>query len=98
MRTGTYPQQQHFDNLSYISDGRDHISYRSDPYAISTRNVAFDGNGVVLQPSELKPSKRDKNTIFKYRPGQESIYAYNNAAFRYLRTFFKTKLFISFSA
>ncbi|CAF4023688.1 unnamed protein product, partial [Rotaria sp. Silwood2] len=50
MRNDTYSQRQHFDNLSYISDGRDRISYISDPYAASSRDAVLHGNGFVLQP------------------------------------------------
>ncbi|CAF1147952.1 unnamed protein product [Rotaria sordida] len=81
MRNGIYSKRQHFDNLSYISDGRDRISYTNDPYAVSSRNTALDGNGFVLQPSELKKSRRENDIIYTFRPGQDSIYAYNNAAF-----------------
>jgi hypothetical protein len=83
MSAGVYPKRQHFDNLSYISDGRDRISYNNDPYAISSRDATRDGNSVVLQPTELKRPRRENNTIYTYRPGQDNIYAYNNAAFRY---------------
>jgi hypothetical protein len=85
MSAGIRSKQPHFDNLSYISDGRDRISYINDPYAISSRDAARDGHGVVLQPTELKSSKRNDNISYSYRPGQENIYAYNNAAFRYMR-------------
>jgi hypothetical protein len=88
MSAGIRSKQPHFDNLSYISDGRDRISYVNDPYAISSRDAVRDGNGVILQPTELKRSKRENNTSYSYRPGQDNIYAYNNAAFRYLRMVF----------
>ncbi|CAF3895484.1 unnamed protein product [Rotaria magnacalcarata] len=81
MRTGTYPTQPHFDNLSYISDGRDRISYLNDPYAVSSRDAVVDRNGIVLQPKELKRSRHNNNTAYNFRPGQDSIYAYSNAAF-----------------
>lgn len=85
MSTGNYSKRQNFDNLSYISDGRDQISYINDPFAISSRDATRDGNRIILQPSDLTRSGRENNTIFSYRPGQENIYAYNNAAFRYLK-------------
>jgi len=88
MSAGIYSKRQNFDNLSYISDGRDRISYINDPYAVSSRDATRDGNEVVLQPTELSKSKRENNTSYSYRSGQDNIYAYNNAAFRYLRTFF----------
>ncbi|CAF0850269.1 unnamed protein product [Adineta ricciae] len=78
MSAGIYPNRQHFDNLSYISDGRDRISYVNDPCAPSLHGVALDRNSVVLRPSELN---RDRNPIYSYRSGQENIYGYNNAAF-----------------
>jgi hypothetical protein len=78
MSAGTYSKRQNFDNLSYLSDSRDRISYANDPYAISSP----DSNGVVLKPTELNRSRRENNTIYTYRPGQDNIYAYNNAAFR----------------
>ncbi|CAM4804790.1 unnamed protein product [Rotaria magnacalcarata] len=81
MRTGTYPTQPHFDNLSYISDGRDRISYLNDPYAVSSRDAVVDRNGIVLQPKELKRSRHNNNIAYNFRPGQDSIYAYSNAAF-----------------
>lgn len=84
MRTGVSSRQQHFDNLSYVSDGRDRISYHHDPYGVPSRNAVFDRNGVILQPKELKRSRHDQNISYKFRPGQDSIYAYSNAAFRYL--------------
>ncbi|UJR30807.1 hypothetical protein I4U23_018325 [Adineta vaga] len=81
MSAGIYPNRQHFDNLSYISDGRDRISYVNDPYASSSNNVAHDGNSIVLRPTELNRSNRDRNTVYSYRSGQDNIYGYNNAAF-----------------
>jgi len=93
MSAGIYSKQQHFDNLSYISNGGDRISYINDPYAISSRDATRDGNGVVLQPTELNRSRRENNTIYTYRPGQDNIYAYNNAAFRYLRILFVLCIF-----
>ncbi|CAF4002538.1 unnamed protein product [Rotaria sp. Silwood2] len=81
MRNDTYSQRQHFDNLSYISDGRDRISYISDPYAASSRDAVLHGNGFVLQPNELKKPKRKNDIIYTFRPGQDGIYAYSNAAF-----------------
>ena len=78
MNTGTSSKRQHFDNLSYLSDGRDRISYTNDPYAMSSS----DTRGIVLQPAELNRSRNEKNTVYSYRPGRENIYAYNNAAFR----------------
>jgi hypothetical protein len=85
MSAGIHSKRPHFDNLSYISDGRDRISYINDPYAISSRDAARIDHGVVLQPTELNRSKRDNNISYSYRPGQDNIYAYNNAAFRYIR-------------
>jgi hypothetical protein len=96
MSAGIHSKRQNFDNLSYISDGRDRISYINDPYAVSSRDVTRDGNGVVLQPTELNKSKRENNTSYSYRSGQDNIYAYNNAAFRYLRTFFSFFWFMYF--
>lgn len=78
MNTGTSSKRQHFDNLSYISDGRDRISYTNDPYAMPSR----DTRAIALQPTELNRSRNEKNITYSYRPGQEGIYAYNNAAFR----------------
>lgn len=78
MSTGIDPKRQHFDNLSYIPDGRDRISYTNDPRAMTPDNR----RAFVLQPAELIKSRNEKNTIYSYRPGQENIYAYNNAAFR----------------
>lgn len=83
MSAGISSKRHHFDNLSYTADGRDRISYANDPYVMSSR----DDRGVVLQPTELNRSAKEKNAIYSYRPGQENIYAYNNAAFRYLRRF-----------
>jgi hypothetical protein len=85
MSAGIYSKRSQFDNLSYISDGRDRISYINNPYAISSPDAASGGHGVVLRPTELNRSKRDNNISYSYRPGQENIYAYNNAAFRYMR-------------
>lgn len=86
MSAGIDSKRQNFDNLSYISDGRDRISYINDPYAAATsRDSTRDGNRIILQPTELTRSGRENNTSYSYRPGQENIYAYNNAAFRYLR-------------
>jgi hypothetical protein len=99
MSAGIYSKRQNFDNLSYISDGRDRISYINDPYAAApSRDSTRDGNRIILQPTELTRSGRENNTSYSYRPGQENIYAYNNAAFRYLRKniFFSFFLFISF--
>jgi hypothetical protein len=87
MSAGINSKRQHFDNLSYISDGRDRISYTNDPQAISSRNAAVDGHGVVLRPSELNKTKRENNVSYTFRPGQDNIYAYNNAAFRYLKVY-----------
>ena len=83
MSAGIYSKRQHFDNLSYITDGRDQISYINDPYAVSSRDATVHGHGVVLRPTELNGSNREKNTAYSYRSGQDNIYAYNNAAFRY---------------
>ena len=83
MSTGIHSKRPHFDNLSYISDGRDRISYSSDPYAASLHTSnAVDGRGLVLQPNELKRSRQRPNTIYTFRSGQDNLYAYNNAAFR----------------
>jgi len=83
MSAGIYPNRQNFDNLSYISDGRDRISYINDPCPIPSRDAARNDNSVVLRASELNKSNREKNTSYSYRSGQDNIYAYNNAAFRY---------------
>jgi hypothetical protein len=80
MTTGIHSKRQNFNNLSYISDGRDRISYVNDPYA--SRDAAVIDNGVVLQPTELNRSRRENGTSYKYRPDQDNLYAYNNAAFR----------------
>jgi hypothetical protein len=84
MSAGISSKRQNFDNLSYISDGRDRISYINDPYAISSHDAPRDGHGIVLRPTELNKARRENNTSYTFRPGQENIYAYNNAAFRYL--------------
>ncbi|CAF3464123.1 unnamed protein product [Rotaria sp. Silwood1] len=81
MRNGIYSKRQHFDNLSYVSDGRDRISYISDPYAASSRDAVVDGNEFVLQPNKLEKPRRKNDIIYTFQPGRDSIYAYNNAAF-----------------
>ena len=84
MSTDIRSKRPHFDNLSYVSDGRDRISYISDPYAASlhTTNVV-DGRGLVLQPKELNRPRQQPNTVYTFRSGQDNLYAYNNAAFRW---------------
>lgn len=88
MSTDIRSKRPHFDNLSYVSDGRDRISYISDPYAASlhTTNVV-DSRGLVLQPKELNRARQQPNTVYTFRSGQENLYAYNNAAFRWDRRF-----------
>ncbi|CAF0720516.1 unnamed protein product [Adineta steineri] len=81
MSAGIYPNRQHFDNLSYISDGRDRISYINDPYAATSHDAPFDSRGVVLRPTDLNKSNRENNITYSYRSGQDNIYGYNNAAF-----------------
>ena len=82
MSVGIPSRRPQFDNLSYVSDGRDRISYIGDPYAAPPRPVPTDGQGIVLQPGDLRHTQGHDNTIYTYRSGQDNLHAYNNAAFR----------------
>ena len=84
MSARTPSQRSTFDNLSYISDGRDRISYNTNPYPSAPHtSTAPDRQRVILQPNELNRSRLHSNTIYAYQSGQDRLRGYNNAAFRY---------------
>lgn len=89
MSARTPSQRSQFDNLSYISDGRDRISYNINPYpSDSTRSVSSPSRQrVILQPNELNRSRPQSNPIYAYQSDQDRLHGYNNAAFRYVDGF-----------
>ena len=82
MSGSLHSRQSNFDNPNYFSDGRDRTGYTNRPRISS--DAAITDHGLILQPNRLKHFAKDANTVYSYRPGQDNIYAYSNAAFRFV--------------
>lgn len=93
MSDRTNSKQTQFDNLSYIPDGRDRIGFSNNPQKSSSTNS--NNRDLILQAKDLART----DTVYRYRTGHDSIYAYSNAAFRlsgFFSRFFQSKISFRF--